>query len=385
MTVRTKKVVIHQARLTHYRVPFFELIRDLAIKDGIELRLVHGQPARRERHKRDTGQLEWASVVRNYYLPLFGRDLIYQPTPPDAQNTDLIILQQENRILSNYPHLLPSSKRGSRVAFWGHGANFQSARPDTLRERWKRWFAGRVDWWFAYTETSVEILKQVGYPESRITCLNNSFDTRAFKEQLEQISEGERSALRRSLGMEADDRIALFCGSLYRDKRLDLLFDSVIRVRERIENFHLVIIGDGPERELVRQWHEEHDWIHWVGVATGQEKARWFSVAELMLNPGLVGLHILDSFVAGLPMISTFDSRHGPEICYLEPGVNGLLVEPTVGSYTASIVGLLEDWDKLRSLAQAARTSADQYTVEAMAANFHQGIIKCLNAPRYLP
>jgi len=279
LNAKAKKVVIRQIRLTHYRAPFFDLTRDLATQDGIELRLVHGQPTQEECRKRDDGVLEWASRVRNHYLPLAGHDLVYQPTPADERDADLIILQQENRILSNYPHLLFRGGKSPRIAFWGHGANFQSSRPDTVRERWKQWFARRVDWWFAYTGASVDLLEKTGYPENRITCLNNSFDTQAFREQLDQVTEEKQSSLRRSLGIGDNDRIVLYCGSLYRDKRLDLLFESVSRVRERIGNLHLVILGDGPERELVRHWHEGHDWIHWVGMATGQEKAGWVSVA----------------------------------------------------------------------------------------------------------
>ena len=36
----------------------------------------------------------------------------------------------------------------------------------------------------------------------------------------------------------------------------------------------------------------------------GREKAAWFKLASVVLNPGLVGLHILDSFWAGVPMVT---------------------------------------------------------------------------------
>ena len=180
------KVVVLQHRLLHYRTALFEQLR--ANCAGIELHLVHGQATRREQAKKDEGSLSWANKVENRAWEVGDRDWIWQPFPQHLRDADLVLLMQENRLLSNYPFLLKRFFTGPKIAFWGHGANFQSDAPAGLREQWKRWWLTRVDWWFAYTQPTVDIVRAAGFPAERITRLDNAIDTGGFKRALAAIS-----------------------------------------------------------------------------------------------------------------------------------------------------------------------------------------------------
>ena len=70
-----------------------------------------------------------------------------------------------------------------------------------------------------------------------------------------------------------------------------------------------------------------------LGVRKGQAKADVLALAKVMINPGVVGLNILDSFVAGVPMITTNCKGHGPEIAYLTNGENGLMTTTSLDDY----------------------------------------------------
>lgn len=165
------RVVVVQHRLLHYRVAFFDRLRQACAQRRIELRLVHGQASPFEALKQDTGQLDWADPVRNRFLRVGGVDLVWQPYPPALRDADLVVLIQENRLLSNYPWLLRlRTPATQRVAYWGHGRNLQSTAPQGLRERWKRWFVNQVDWWFAYTESTRSILRADGSRQSASRC-----------------------------------------------------------------------------------------------------------------------------------------------------------------------------------------------------------------------
>ena len=177
------KVVILQYRLLHYRVRLFELMREHCKERGIQLHVVHGQSTAREAKRKDTGSIDWADVVENRYLDIGGKDVLWQPFPRHHRDANLVVMMQENRLLSNYPWLFGLRGRHTRVAYWGHSRNFQADRPDGLRERWKRLLVGRVDWWFAYTERARAILLADGYPDERITVLNNAIDNEEFEAQ----------------------------------------------------------------------------------------------------------------------------------------------------------------------------------------------------------
>jgi glycosyltransferase involved in cell wall biosynthesis len=102
-------------------------------------------------------------------------------------------------------------------------------------------------------------------------------------------------------------------------------------------------------------------------------------VAQLMLNPGLVGLGILDSFACGVPMLTTDCGIHSPEIAYLNNGRNGIMTANDLDDYAAAAVRLLRDPDALRTLRTGCEASALEYTVQNMTAHFADGIERCLN------
>ena len=130
------------------------------------------------------GELAWGSrlTVTRYFA---GGHVCWQPFSEQLARADMVVMTAENKLLYNlYVQLF---ERRARVALWGHGANLQGD-PNSLRERFKRRVALRADWWLAYTEYSRPLILQCGFPQDRITVLNNAVDTR------------DMAAMRRYLG-----------------------------------------------------------------------------------------------------------------------------------------------------------------------------------------
>ena len=377
------KVALLQHRLLHYRVEFFERVRELCHAREIDCYLVHGQATPSEKSKNDEGGLEWADKIRNHYVCIGGRDILWQPLPNSIYRADLFVIMQENRILSNYPLILRGKFSSPKVAYWGHGANFQSSAPDGFLERWKRFLIRQVDWWFAYTDLTVEIVRSAGFPLERITCLNNAIDTTAFRRTVESITSEELANIRQELGLSDNSRVGLFCGSLYPDKCLGLLVESAAIIRNSVKDFHLVVIGSGPAKHFVDQAANAYRWLHPVGPKFGREKAAYFKLAEVMMNPGLLGLHILDAFSVGLPVISTSNARHSPEISYLHNGVNGILTGGTIEEYVDAVTRLLSDVTWRQAISVNALASSQNYTIEKMAERFVDGLARCLATEKY--
>lgn len=369
-----KKVVVFQYRLLHYRTELFDALRSECARRGIDLHLVHGQASRRELIKKDVGSLPWAHRVRNRFLELGNRDIVWQPFPTVLKDADLVVVMQENRILSNYPLLLSRLWSKRKVGYWGHGKNFQSDAPSGVREKWKDFLITRVDWWFAYTEMTVDILAKAGYPERQVTCLNNAIDSSGFKADLAACSDADVSAERARLGIEKDAPVGLFCGSLYPDKRLNLLIASADLIRQKVSNFSLVVIGEGPSMPEMREAAATRSWIHLLGSRKGREKALYFRMGDVMLNPGLVGLHIVDAFCSGLVMMTTKTARHSPEVAYLREGVNGMATDDSPEAYSAAVLEVITNPDRLAAMRRAALADSQRYTLDNMVQRFADGI-----------
>lgn len=363
------KVCIIQRRLTHYRVPLFSALREALAERGIQLELLVGRGTPAEERKHDVGELSWTQSIPTHYLA--GGRLCWQPVKRHLAGADLVIVTQENKLLQN--HLLMLQPRRFKLAFWGHGANLQSDNRNGLKERFKRWTTNRVDWWFAYTQMSADLVASAGFPGSRITVLNNAVDTSELQRQWQSVTPEETQALRESLGFGAGP-VGVFVGSLYADKRLDFLFAAAEAIRRQVPDFHFLIVGEGPERDKVQAWCAANPWARWVGARFDREKAAYVSVAQVMLNPGLVGLGILDSFVCDVPMLTTDCGIHSPEIAYLENGINGVMTLDDLDAYVEASVHLLHDAQALASLRVGCATSAHEFTVENMACRFAKGV-----------
>jgi glycosyltransferase involved in cell wall biosynthesis len=96
-----------------------------------------------------------------------------------------------------------------------------------------------------------------------------------------------------------------------------------------------------------------------------------------------VGLHVLDAFCSGLPLITTANARHGPEVAYVVSGRNGFVVADDEASYAAAVLRLLGDATLLQRIRDAASEDARLYTLDNMVQRFVEGIEGCLAlAPR---
>ena len=235
--------------LPHYRVPFHELVRDRLAAEGIDYRLIYGSPRGGAAKKGDTAELPWAEKVRCRKLRLFGHDVFWQPVTSLVRGADLTIIGQENKLLVNYWLQLSYLIGGGKVAFFGHGKNFQSDAPDGFNERFKSFWATKVHWWFAYTPGSAHIVENAGFPASRITVFNNSIDTRTLTHEAQGITEKEIKERRKQLGINSTN-VGIYIGGMYREKRLDFLIEAALLIRQQVPDFHLLLVGAGVDAPI---------------------------------------------------------------------------------------------------------------------------------------
>ncbi len=374
---RPTRILVVQRHLTHYRLPFFEALRKTLAERSCELDLAYGNGTSRETAKGDEGELPWATKLptTRYFA---GERVCWQPFGAQLAKADLVVMTAENKLLYNL--VVQMFERRARAVLWGHGANLQG-RHDSLRERFKRKVALRADWWLAYTEYSRPLILAAGFPAERITVLDNAVDTREMLAMRARVTPGATVALRAQWGFTSDGPVGISVGSIYSEKRIEFMLEAAARVREQVPGFQFLVVGAGVQRALVEAFCAKHAWARYAGVLMGQAKIDAMALASVMLNPGLVGLGILDSFVCEVPMVTTACGLHSPEIAYLRHGMNGLMTPNTMDDYVGAVVGLLRDPAQQAVLAQGCRDAAAKYTVENMAGHFADGVQACLTAP----
>jgi glycosyltransferase involved in cell wall biosynthesis len=376
MSDRTRyRALVVQRRLTHYRVAFFEALRQELSKRNCELELVYGEPTPSERGKDDSGILSWGEHLETRYF--LGERICWQPFGPKLEGVDIAVLTSENKLIYNL--IAQYLYKSKRVALWGHGANLK-ADPNSLSERCKRVAMKKADWWFGYTNISVPLIEQSGFPRERITVLENAIDTVELSNMVQGVKQEALWLLREELGLKSEN-IGIYVGSFYPEKRIPFMLDAVVRIRQCLPDFEFLVVGSGPQKHLIERFCAMHNWAKYLGVRKGQAKANVLALAKVMINPGVVGLNILDSFVAGVPIITTDCRGHGPEIAYLVNGENGLMTANLLDDYAAAVSELMLDEPTINLLTNGCKASAKKYTVENMARKFADGVVSCLELP----
>lgn len=375
MSNPTKARVIYAFPTAHrFRAPFHEHLRRLLKEKHITYEYICASNRENE-SKFDTVLMPWFIDIPQRVLSLRGKSVVWHPIFREFLKSDLTILQQENRLLANYVLQIAAPLMGKKVAFFGHGKNFQAQSKDSLAERWKRFWARRVYWWFTYTDGCAKLIESYGFDRSRITVFNNSIDLSAIKAEKAALDPARTEALRAEL-VQGSRNVGVYVGGIYSEKRIPFLLEAARHTRELCPDFHLIVIGAGKEAHLIEEAARTDGWIHYMGPRFGMDKTELVSLAKVWLMPGLVGLAVLDSFVYETPIITTDISFHSPEIDYVQDGVNGMIVHDYNDhlAYAKAVQLILTDDDKRQRLIEGARESVNLYSVENMAKLFADGV-----------
>lgn len=369
------RVLFTHPQMKQYRVPFFKKLHAVLLQDGVEVRVAYSDAPKVDRAKGDNVDLppEIGIKVPGYWL--FGSRLFYQDVMLPVLEADLVVAEQANKDLHQFILLLLQLLRVKRMAFWGMGKNSQPNK-SWLSELLRPWIARRANWWFTYTKGTANWLVANGVAHEKITVMQNSTDTRTLTAQIAMIPDERVEETRSRLEIEPGSRVGIYCGILTTDKGIELLLEAAQLVRKRIPHFHLLVLGGGPESVKVQQAARQSPWIHYLGPKFGEEKALMLKMSDCFLLPGRVGLAILDAFSAGLPLFTTKVSFHGPEVEYLEQGLNGRVTAHNLEAYAESVTEVLSDSALLEHLKVGARESAERYSIEAMVDKCRQGMLQ---------
>lgn len=362
--------------LPQYRIGFHEGLRASLGARGVRYELSTAQPERRFRGRRDQLELAWATQRRRRFLEFRSLEVIIDPIV-SRRRADLVIVELQAKILTIPLQLLLAAARiGPRVMFFGHGSVDRT--PSTGMARlYKQKVASAASGWLVYTERGADDLVDFGVDRDRIAVINNTTDVP------ELLSSGNRdrdtAALPRELEL-GPGPVLLHIGGLEATKRLDLVFEVFDAVQADHPDTQLVVAGAGPLADTCAAWAGTRANAHYLGPQFGEAKAALFHRADLLLHPGKLGLVVIDSFAAGLPIVGANGQMQAPEFDYLDDDVAFLADTPDVKKLSEVLQTALTDRDLRQATAAAARSRYDDYPMSEMVRRATDGIVSALDA-----
>jgi glycosyltransferase involved in cell wall biosynthesis len=374
------RVSVFQRVVPDYRIPFFlSLDRSLGDRD-CKLEILAGQPWPHECLIDARDELPFIRKTRNKRISAKAYWLC--GALKTARRADIVIIEQASAALYIYP-LIAMRLLGItswKLAFWGHGAQFNQKKPQPLRDSWKKFWTTKVDHFLAYTDLSAQAVRDCGFPAEKITVVQNSIDIQRLQEVKQSLPEKELANQFRELFGESrrdSHRVGVFCARLTPLKWVPFLLKSLEIIHRQYPDFRMIIIGDGSDADRVQAFCQRKPWCRWVGAVHGIKRVKYLAQADVFLNPGMTGLSILDAFSVGIPFVTTDCGIHSPEIAYLKNGINGTMSEPTESAFATAVSELIQS-DSLAMIKQNALNDGKKYTIESMTRNFVEGVMKAL-------
>jgi glycosyltransferase involved in cell wall biosynthesis len=152
----------------------------------------------------------------------------------------------------------------------------------------------------------------------------NGVDVEKMKQIVDQTYQKK---LRQSLNME-DKKVVGVVGRLRREKGQEVLLNAIPEVIRSISNVILVVIGDGPDREVLESRAKNldiPDHVLWLGEKDQKEVFQLYSIMDVVAIPSLFegfGLIATEAMAAGRPVVG---SRVDGLSEIIDDGVTGYL------------------------------------------------------------
>ena len=129
---------------------------------------------------------------------------------------------------------------------------------------------------------------------------------------------------------EKNNKVLLFLGRISLEKRVDLLIEAFAKLKNRDDNYSLIIAGDGPSSAVnkLKSLAKSIPDIHFTGFIHGEAKANLLASCDMFCNPSpyeTFGRTVVEAMASGIPVVAV-DSGAVSE--YMIDKINGYLFEP---------------------------------------------------------
>jgi len=358
-----KLVVIVQTILPHYRSSLFHL---LVKEKGIRFKILAG--------KTDGGIKEMSitnaginNSLCNHILQLAGHRFIFQSglfSAIKALRPDFVLLGGpdvhvvSNLLLFFYLRIFTKTE----VHWWTHGVSSKQSILRSIQLFLIKFSNGVLTYEVEGKNTITQFMKSRAI---NITVLKNAINTEDYGLLLDHRKNKKAPFC------------ILFAGRLTLAKRCDILIKSAKRLKDAGLSFRVEIIGNGPELNTCKSLVDTlqlNDYVTFHGAKYDDELRAIFSRADIFVLPGKVGLSALHALSYGLPVLTTDQDIHSPEIALIKKGYNGDFFQ---GFSEESLAIKIQEWMKIleedneRIKSRVKKTvQLAGYTPEAMVENF---------------
>lgn len=248
-----------------------------------------------------------------------------------------------------------------KIVIWSRGVDSDTFTP------MKRNQCLRNQWIHSKLQSS-EKVKNPAY----ITAVGHQ--ERTFRRRL---SSNQDEGVSFGLSLPEDKKIILYVGRISWEKNLKILVEAFKKMNH--EEFHLVIVGDGPAKQKIEADLNQTGSVTFTGYLKGERLAEAYASSDIFAFPSIsetFGQVVLEAQASGLPVVA-MKAEGVSEI--VVNGTTGILVDPNndvkqvISDYQQAIIKISNDSEAYSNMARQALKRSESFTWEA-------AMNTCLNA-----
>ncbi len=236
-----------------------------------------------------------------------------------------------------------------------------------------RKIAKQTDCFIAPTEKVVDILQDYKI-NTPIEVMPTGLDLETITSTM---SDDEKIAFKKSLGINPDNKIILFVGRLAKEKNLQEIIKYLGKIRPLNTTF--LILGDGPYRQEIQEEIIENnisDFTKSVGMVPPLKLNKYYSIADVFVSASqseTQGLTYIEALANGLPLV-----------CRRDDCLNNVLLDGYNGysycnekDFTDNLLKVLNS-DNNELKINALKTASDCFSLNKFAQKAHMLYTKYL-------
>ncbi len=181
----------------------------------------------------------------------------------------------------------------------------------------------------AYGKGSREFLIFLGVKPDKIFIATNTVDNFLF-EEIPRMNRKKIEMLRTQLGLR-NKKMILYVGSLELRKRLEILITVFERIKAKLPETSLLILGDGPDKDRLIELRNKKGLtkdVKFIGKVDYYTVPLYYALSDVFVLPSQGGITVMEAMASGKPVIVSEECN----ALYSVPGIvraeeNGFIVK----------------------------------------------------------
>jgi len=265
--------------------------------------------------------------------------------------------------IAHYPiwlYALLCKMKGKKVLFWTHGdRGIDKGIKKILRVVLFKWLS---DGLLLYGNYQRNNMITDGYNPKKLSVIYNSLDSEEQFKILKLQNSDKIRKKKKEIFLKPELFTLIFIGRLVKHKGVANIIEAVKILSDNGNPINCIFIGGGQEYDGLLESTSNKDLkeqIYFTGELYKEDQiAKYFSMVDLMISPGNVGLNCIHSLAYGIPVLThdNFDYQN-PEVEAIINGKTGIFYKY---GFFEDLIKTLENWIKSRRNSNIIKTNCQK-------------------------